>query len=341
MTTQYCSIGQATELAQRWETILLAAGMAPKTIKNYMSWANRMTKRWDVLSEATFDEMVMLASASLRRQAYSATTIHGFQCAMSRFSKDIWGWNAEQSDKLIRARPNKTVHTVPSVDEVSKFLDILHGDAKIIGLLCYCCGVRISEAVQLQLADINLTTGIMNITTSKGAKGRKVPIPPEMTDMLRERVEKSLAVCEADLMTGNIAAPLKDREYARRPSRAIEPGQWPVFPQDALVYDGRAKMSVRVFVHASNIEKQFAAARLTSKVLTRITPHRLRDAFAVHSLLGGVLIVTIQERMGHASIETTAKYLAWLLTEEAAKDIPALNLFRQLSPQPETTAAAI
>jgi len=310
---------------------MLSKALAPKTIKNYLSWGSRMAAKWPVLDPETFPECVQIASASLRRQVYSATTIHNFQCAMANLAASIWQWDPKQRKALITARPVKTSHNVPTTDEIAKFINTMQNPHWLIALLCYCCGLRISEAVNLTLGDCNIRSLSLSIRLSKCAKGRSIPIPPELVSELRKHYSDALSVCEQDLNQGGIVAPLSGYEYHRKPSTATEPAQWPLFPQKSLIYDHRISREVRVSLHADKVEKAFKLARMQSGVVTRITPHILRDAYAVHSLIAGVPVNVVQRNMGHSSLETTAKYLSFLLSDEGAKLFPGINLMKNLN----------
>lgn len=315
----------------RWHTWLESRALARKTISGYISWGERMAKRWDVLSPDTFPQCVEIASASLRRQGYSATTIHGFQCAMASWSECLFSWKPEQRKALITARPVRPKHQVPDVEEIGAFLKHLEQPARIVALLCYCCGLRISEAVSLQLEDCNLSELRLTVKQSKFSKGRVIPIPPELVPALKSRADKALNVYQSDVSQGNVYAPMQDGAFIRSIRRSQEPGQWPLFPQPSLVKERRVNGYVRVPLHPSRVEKAFRKARSKAQVLTKITPHRLRDAYAVHSICAGVPVRVVQEHMGHHSLETTAKYLSYLVSDEGMKAFTGLNLFHNLN----------
>lgn len=314
-----------------WESWLLARAFAPRTVRTYLSWGRRLAARYPTLSESIFPDCIQTASASLRRQLYSGSTIHQFQCVMASLAECSWKWDEERRKSLITARPVKPSFAVPSVDEIREFVGALASPHRLVALLCYCCGLRISECVSLTLGDCNLTSRMLTVRQSKNSKGRQVPIPPELVPLIRARADLAVKVCRADLTAANVVAPLTGLEYRLRPGTAREPGQWPLFCQNALVWDHRVSLFVRVFLNASHVEKAFKECRSKSGVLTRITPHRLRDAYAIHSLLAGIPINVIQQHMGHATVETTAKYLSFLLTPEGAKLFPGFDLFRNLN----------
>ena len=330
--TEKGPVYQSTDaLLHRWETWLLSKAFSPKTIQTYLYWGRRMATRYPALSQSTFSECVQQASASLRRQLYSASTIHQFQCVMASLAESSWMWDEERRKALITARPVKIAYAVPNENEIREFVTALAAPHRLVALLCYCCGLRISECVSLTLGDINLTSRMLTVRQSKGAKGRQVPIPPELVPLIQARADLAIKVCQADLKAANVVAPLTGLEYRLRPGSSREPGQWPLFFQNSLVWDHRVSLFVRVFLHESRVEKAFKECRSKSGVITRITPHRLRDAYAIHSLLAGVPINVIQQHMGHATVETTAKYLSFLLTPEGAKLFPGFDLFKNLT----------
>lgn len=320
-----------SRLLVAWESWLLARAFSPRTVHTYLAWGRRLAARYPAVSESTFPDCVQAASASLRRQLYSASTIHQFQCVMASLAECSWTWDEGRRKALITARPVKASFAVPSGDEIREFVMALAAPHRLVALLCYCCGLRISECVSLTLGDVNLTSRMLTVRQSKGAKGRQVPIPPELVPLIQARADLALKVCQADLKASNVVAPLTGLEYRLHPGSSREPGQWPLFFQNSLVWDHRVSLFVRVFLHASRVEKTFKECRSTSGVLTRITPHRLRDAYAIHSLLAGVPINVIQQHMGHATVETTAKYLSFLLTPEGAKLFPGFDLFKNLN----------
>ena len=54
--------------------------------------------------------------------------------------------------------------------------------------LLYSCGLRVSEALHVQVADVDLAVGVLTIRQSKFRKDRLVPLPPALTQRLRQYV---------------------------------------------------------------------------------------------------------------------------------------------------------
>ncbi|MFH1139554.1 MAG: tyrosine recombinase XerC [Pseudomonadota bacterium] len=140
--------------------------------------------------------------------------------------------------------------------------------------LAYSSGLRIGELVGLNLADLDLTEGLVRVR-GKGKKERITPVG-----------SKALAA-------------LKDY-LAVRPSPAANRGAG---DQDALFLGARGgRLNPRVL------------RRQMDRLTTRLdlepgsSPHTLRHTFATHLLEAGADIRSIQEMLGHESLSTTQKY---------------------------------
>jgi integrase/recombinase XerC len=140
-------------------------------------------------------------------------------------------------------------------------------DAAVLGLL-YGCGLRISEALGLQRADIGTRDTIT--VTGKGRKQRMVPLLPQVAKLIADYV----ALCPYDL------------------------------PEDGPLFVGAkgGPLSPRL------IQLAMARLRGALGLPETATPHALRHSFATHLLARGGDIRSIQELLGHASLATTQIY---------------------------------
>ena len=139
--------------------------------------------------------------------------------------------------------------------------------------LLYGTGARISEAVGLDVDDVDLVDGTV-LLRGKGAKERLVPI-------------------------GSYAAEAVDAYLVRgRPELATA-----ATPAGALFLNSRGGRLSRQSAWAVLVK---AAER--AGVTRDVSPHTLRHSFATHLLDGGADVRVVQELLGHASVTTTQVY---------------------------------
>jgi integrase len=96
-----------------------------------------------------------------------------------------------------------------------------------------------------------------------------------------------------------------ERKYPGAPREW--PWQW-VFPAKTLTVVPETGERRRYHVHESQIQKAIRAAVLESGLSKRASAHTLRHSFATHLLQAGYDIRTIQDLLGHSSVETTMIY---------------------------------
>jgi integrase/recombinase XerD len=148
--------------------------------------------------------------------------------------------------------------------------------------LMYACGLRVSEVVGLELADIDLEEAMVR-ARGKGSKERIVPIG-------RQAVAALSVYCRR-------ARPALLR--AR-----VEPGLFVNRSGSALTRQGLYKI----------VQGHARGAGLQEKM----SPHTLRHSFATHLLAGGCDLRSLQEMLGHADLATTQVYTH--LSAERLKD---------------------
>jgi len=146
-------------------------------------------------------------------------------------------------------------------------------DRAILEVL-YGCGVRVSELVGLDLADLDLDEGFIRVF-GKGSKERLVPIAGAAERAVRSYLEHG-------------------RPYLRS-KRGF--GQDPA----AVILSVRGLRLARQTVFE-------VVRRYGGRVGLALHPHTLRHSFATHMLQGGADLRALQEMLGHAVITTTQVY---------------------------------
>lgn len=140
--------------------------------------------------------------------------------------------------------------------------------------LLYGCGLRMSEARGLDLADIDLHAGVMRVRGGKGGQNRLLPL----LDTASAAVKDWLAV---------------RRQFVHGPDRgALFLNQYGQRMSQSSIY---------------NFFERLNAAR--GPDARRLHPHLFRHSIAVHWVRGGASIRHVQDLLGHAHLDTTKVYL--------------------------------
>lgn len=186
-------------------------------------------------------------------------------------------------------RPARRLPQVLSVKEVERLLSQPRGfdpvslrDRAIIELL-YATGLRVSEAVSLNLGDINLENGFLRCL-GKGSKERLVPVGEIALKALEEYLKKG----RSRLIGKKSNSALFLNQHGKRLTRQ---GLWKILKKYAGLAGIKAKL----------------------------TPHTLRHSFATHLLECGADLRSVQEMLGHADISTTQIYTH--LTAKRLKEV--------------------
>jgi integrase/recombinase XerD len=148
--------------------------------------------------------------------------------------------------------------------------------------LMYACGLRVSEAISLQLGDVDMEEGMLR-ATGKGSKERIVPVGRQAVTAVER---------------------YRDRARPTLVGIGIEPSLFVNHRGSKLTRQGLYKI----------IQSHARSAGLAELM----TPHTLRHTFATHLLSGGCDLRSLQEMLGHADLATTQIYTH--LSAERLKD---------------------
>lgn len=164
----------------------------------------------------------------------------------------------------------KTLPLVLSPGEVSDVCKVIDNfKHRTIILFIYSTGARVSECINVKIADIDNKRKQINIQEGKGLKQRKVPLSDTLLQLLRDYF----------------------RIY--RPKHFLFEGAKPgVHIGDSAVREICKKARYKT----PHIDKKY-------------TPHTFRHCFATHLLEQGTNLLVIQRLMGHSELTNTLKYL--------------------------------
>jgi integrase/recombinase XerD len=173
----------------------------------------------------------------------------------------------------LNLRATKVTYKLPDIlssTEVERIIKAV-GNLKhrTLLMLIYSAGLRVSEAVNLRITDIDSQRMTLHIRNAKGGKDRYVLLSPIMHQALRDYWQISR---------------FKDH----------------LFPSKK---DSNQPLS------AGRVSQRFKTAKVHAGVTKSGGIHSLRHAFATHLLESGADIFAIKSLLGHASIQSTVRYL--------------------------------
>jgi integrase/recombinase XerD len=225
-----------------------------------------------------------LAPTSLRRRAASIRGFYRFAYGDGLIDRDV----AAHIDLPRQPRLLPETLTVADVEALLDAAPDLRSRALLE--LLYASGLRVSEALGLDLEDLSLDGGYVRVI-GKGDKERLVPVGDVALDWLG----RWLADARPELLAIHHVAPVRGG---------------PLFVGDR---GGRLAR-----------QQAFAMVRSAARkagLPDRVSPHTLRHSFATHLLEGGADLRVVQELLGHASISTTQLYTH--VTGERVREIYA------------------
>ncbi len=125
---------------------------------------------------------------------------------------------------------------------------------KLIAHLLYGCGLRLAEALNLRIKDINFGQNIVIVRDSKGSKDRTVPLPKLLKIPLHHQIERSKRIHLADLKAGYGKASLPYALLKKYPAAGVSPLWQYVFPSYKRSVDPRSSEVKRHHLYDSIME---------------------------------------------------------------------------------------
>jgi integrase/recombinase XerD len=185
------------------------------------------------------------------------------------------------NDPTSELRPPRARGRLPNVlsrDDIGRLLAQPRGNSpaalrdRALLETMYACGLRASEAISLELSELDLESGMLH-ARGKGAKERIVPIGGKAIESLGAYLAKARPRLVGIQEESRVFVNLRGAGLSRQ---------------------GLYKI----------VQRHARSAGLEN----RMSPHTLRHTFATHLLAGGCDLRSLQEMLGHADIGTTQIY---------------------------------
>ena len=239
-------------------------------------------------------------SASTQNQALSALLF------LYRY---VYGFDIGDVGDVVRARKSQHLPVVLTREEVRSVLAELDGESWLMASLLYGSGLRLTECLRLRVQDVEFGRGELAVRDGKGNKDRVTMLPESLKAPLREQFERARRVHRADLAAGWGRTELPDALCRKYPERARRVGAGSGCSRSRGAGANRETGEQgRHHVHPTVLQRAVKEAVRRSGVAKRAGCHTFRHSFATHLLEAGYDIRTIQELLGHKSVNTTMIY---------------------------------
>jgi integron integrase len=296
-----------------WERDLIVAirrkGFLWRTEQTYRRWAGLFAEYMKPRSPyvATGDEVAAFLSKMAVEQRASPSTQKQALNALVFLMQEALKRELGQFD-FRRARSREKVPTVLSKAECLRLFEQLNGTTRLMAELAYGAGLRLMELLRLRVHHLDLERGQLQIYAGKGKKDRLTVLPESLQLKLKEHLTR-LKTLFADDRKNNLPGVWLPEGLERKYARAGEKWEWQwLFPSREAMKDPVSGLRRRHHLLEGTFQNAIRLAANRAGIDKRVTPHVLRHSFATHLLEGGADIRTVQELLGHESVETTQIY---------------------------------
>ena len=275
-------------IAIKFQQDLQLSGLGVRTQQAYVRALRKFTeflqRQPDTATEEDLRKYVLFIK---NERNFDSSSINVAQCGLKRFFQLTcprdWA-----TLRLLRVKRELKLPTVISIDEVQILLRVIQKPAMhCFFTTVYSLGLRLQEALHLEVSDIDSKRMLVHVHRGKGAKDRLVPLPESTLVALRQF-------------------------YATHRNATL------IFPAEGR--DHKQAKTAKKPMSQSSVQDVIKAVLEQLKWDQRgISTHTLRHCYATHLLEAGVNLRLIQKYLGHASLTSTMVYLhVTTVGEEAA-----------------------
>lgn len=263
---------------------LQLAGMSKRTVHGYLR-AVRQLADWaktrpDKITETQL-RGYFLYLKNVKQFAYGSMRVaySGIKFFYTRTCKRSW-----ETLATMKLQNAKTLPEVLSVDQVHTIVNACRVERIALYFwTVYSMGLRLEEARNLQVGDVDAKRMFVHVHRGKGAKDRYVPLPSSTLHWLRSHWA------------------------THRHPRFLFPAEGRNHKQSSVA---------EVPILTSTVQKAMSKIAVELNFAKRVTIHTLRHSYATHLLEAGVSLRVIQQYLGHSSLQTTMVYLHLTHTAE-------------------------
>lgn len=211
-------------------------------------------------------------------------------------------------DGIVRAKRSRYLPVVLTTAEVRSILAQLDDEYWLIVNVLYGAGLRVREALQLRVKDVQFDYRQLVVRSGKGGKDRVTILPEALLAPLQKHLESVQARHQAAIHGGYAGVEMPYALERKYPNAHLEWAWQYVFPARRPSRDPRTGAWRRHHVIPESLQRRVKLAVKAAGVDKPVSCHTFRHCFATHLLERGYDVRTVQELLGHKDVKTTQIY---------------------------------
>lgn len=301
-----------------------AQSLGRRTIQTYEFWLRKCWQDMRVPASQWTGGTIERWMHALDGQSYSRMSRKQALCSVVFVFKHVLRADLGRLNLPPCPPERKPLKTIPTRDELARIFAGMRGQPRLMAGVMYGAGLRVEECCKLRVQDIDFANLTIRVWSGKGDKHRLTVLPVALVPALERHIRWRAALHEQDLAVGAGIVELPGRLARKYPGAQRELRWQYLFPSQCI------RSQRRWHAAPEGVQKAMRAAVRAAGIIKRVTPHTLRHAFATHALRSGNDVRTVQELLGHESLETTMIYLH----PDHARGTSPLDLPPETAPRP-------
>ncbi|MEM6647608.1 MAG: integron integrase [Bacteroidota bacterium] len=281
-----------------------------RTEQAYVAWVRRFVLYHNTQHPSCLDERHVLAyltHLAVDRDVAASTQNQAKGALLFLYRYVIHRPLGELGDAVKAKRP-KRLPVVLTREEVHVVLTHLPDVHRIVAALLYGSGLRLREALQLRVKDLDFAQQTLHVRDGKGGKDRITVLPSSLHMPLQGQLERAKRLYQQDRSAQRPGVSLPNALARKYPSAPTSWSWYYLFPSKRLSVDPRSGLQKRHHINDSGPQKAMQRAVRRAGLAKRASCHTFRHSFATHLLENGYDIRTVQSLLGHKDVRTTMIY---------------------------------
>ncbi|WP_369691732.1 integron integrase, partial [Halomonas caseinilytica] len=306
------------KLMDRVKATMRVKRYSPRTEKTYCYWIRFFIRFHGVRHPASMGESevhAFLEHLAIQRHVAAATQNQALNALVFLY-RHVLDQPLGDIGDFSRAKRPRRLPIVLSHDEVMRVLDNLSGPMHLMATLMYGSGLRVLETCRLRVRDIDFDRRVITVRAGKGDKDRTTLLPSSCAPALQQQINTSRDQLGYRLKQASVPVSLPHALNRKYPTAGLSLSwQW-LFPASRPCFNDEGDVVLH-HIHPSAVQKAVKRAMRAASLQRPGSCHALRHSFATQLLSQGTDIRTVQELLGHKSVETTQIYTHVLGSEFA------------------------